>query len=269
MRTKHIQRYISLFCLSVYGSLIGWLPPLTVHDEEMFVPLHTEVSLNTAPSFGKTHFIFGYDQEKVIAPQPQVKRKKEVFPLTADGRISTVLFAPDQKICKKLVALIDHEKESIYIAAFMITDKRIAAALCRAHKRGVRVEVVVDPGCVQDRSNKIAMLYEEHIPIYIYYPQSKGLIRSLMHNKFVLFGNTIYNRSIVWTGSANFTCKADEINQENVVIIDDKNVYKRFAEQFNILKQRSERYEHSLVTNAELHERARQKTNGEIKTPQR
>lgn len=268
MRTRYILHYGSTLLISICTSItMGWLPPLTVHDEELFVPLKTEIALNTTSSFGKTHFIFGYDSEKPPAQESTTRRKKEVFPLTHDGRVCSVLFAPDQKICKKLVALINREQESIFIAAFMITDKRIAAALCRAHQRGVRVEVVVDAGCVQDRSNKISMLYEEHIPIYVYVPQSKGLIRSLMHDKFVLFGHTIYHRPLVWTGSANFTCKADEINQENIVVLDDKDVYKRFMEQFQRLKERSERYEHSLVTNAELHERVRQKTNGETTTP--
>lgn len=265
MRTTYLCRkcWLVFFCIHTIA-IAGWLPPLMLPDEELFVPLNPEVALNAPSSFGETHFIVGYDQavpEKQSGHMP----KKEVFPLTCDGHVCSALFAPDQKIGKKLKSLIDHEHETICVAAYMITDKRIAQALIAAHKRGVRVEVVVDPGCVQDRSNKIGMLYEAGITVYVYVAKSKGLIRSLMHDKFVLFGNNIYHRSIVWTGSANFTCKADEVNQENIVVLDDHLVYKRFVEQFGLLKQRSERYERSLITNAELHERAK-KMNDESTT---
>lgn len=257
-----IHTYRVLFTLLIsIPSTYGWLPPLTVHEEELFRPLRTEVTFNTTPAgFGSTHFIVGHTNQPVTQQNPTSPDKKEVFKLTPDNRICSVLFAPDQKICKKLIALIDRENEYICVAAYMITDKRIAAALCKAQKRGVRVEVVVDPGCLQDRSNKIAMLYEAGISVYVYTPPSKGIIRSLMHDKFVLFGNTIYHRPLIWTGSANFTCKADEINQENIVILDDKEIFKRFLNQFTILKKRSEQYAKSHVTNAELHERMYKKS---------
>ena len=259
----HIPKYLFIIAsLTASSPIYCWLPPLTVYEEELItpLPLHTDIAFNNAPSgFGTKHFIVGHNHEAASKQATSPSRKKEVFKLTADGRVCSVLFAPDQKICKKLIALIDHEKEKICIAAYMITDKRIAEALGRAQKRSVRVEVVVDPGCLQDRSNKIALLHEAHVPIYVYTPSSKGIIRSLMHDKFVLFANTIYQRAVIWTGSANFTCKADEINQENIVVLDDKELYKQYLNQFNLLKKRSERYEESLVTNAELHERVQKK----------
>ena len=53
-----------------------------------------------------------------------------------------------------------------------------------------------------------------------------------MHNKFAIIDDK------VWTGSFNWTISANRKNQENVVYNDEKDVYEKFLEQFEKLKQR-------------------------------
>ena len=57
---------------------------------------------------------------------------------------------------------------------------------------------------------------------------------SLMHNKFALFDNTIGNRPVFIYRIDNFTKRANERNQENVVILDNKNIIERYLRQFEI-----------------------------------
>jgi competence ComEA-like helix-hairpin-helix protein len=51
-----------------------------------------------------------------------------------------------------------------------------------------------------------------------------------MHNKFAVIDN-----KMVITGSYNWTASAGERNNENLLVIDDKNIIKEYQNQFNIL----------------------------------
>jgi phosphatidylserine/phosphatidylglycerophosphate/cardiolipin synthase-like enzyme len=74
---------------------------------------------------------------------------------------------------------------------------------------------------------------------------SKGV--SLMHHKFALFAKN-ENGPCTWTGSYNFTKAANNINQENVVIFSDKDIFDTFLEQFKRLKGRSYQYQHNKIS---------------------
>jgi cardiolipin hydrolase len=202
------------------------------------------------PSLGKTHFILG-------CPAPQTGICTEEMPpiermtvstaysgtllRTKDGRVCTALFAPDDKWYITLLSLIEHEQEAIRIAVYLLTDGRLAEALCAAHARGVVVEIVTDPSCANDKSNKLGMLCQAGIHVYVYTPADRGIMANLMHNKFALFAHSLYDRPIVWTGSANVTRSA-EFHQENILIVDDADVCAQYQRQFDILKKRAETY---------------------------
>jgi cardiolipin hydrolase len=202
-------------------------------------------SVHDSLSFGKTHFILGCQAlpavsyiEGKTSVEPSLQH--EVLPLTKDGRVCTAFFAPDDKWYKTLLSLIEQEKESIRIAVYLLTDKRLAQALCQARMRGVVVEVVTDPSCVNDKSNKLSMLCQAGIPVYVYVPADRGIMSNLMHHKFALFTHSLYERPLVWTGSANGTQSA-EFHQENILVVDDPEVCTQYKKQFERLKQRSKK----------------------------
>ncbi len=144
--------------------------------------------------------------------------------------------------------MINQEQRSIKIAIFSFTENKIAQALLEAQKRGVRVELIADNGCLRDRYNKLVLLCDHGLDIFVYNPSyTKGAIGSCMHHKFALFGKNIFNKSIIWTGSFNFTKAASQHNQENVIVLDDKPVIDKFTAQFKQLKTRSHRYGKSKV----------------------
>ena len=60
-----------------------------------------------------------------------------------------------------------------------------------------------------------------------------------MHNKFMLFSQTVDGKALVWTGSYNFTMSANEKNQENVVIIENEALSEAYTKSFERLKKRS------------------------------
>lgn len=207
-----------------------------------------EFSLDLPDDFGKTHFIVGYPAEALLKEQQKSKKKDslcdESFGLICDGKIKQVFFSPDDGIRNVLLYLIGQEKKSIRLTAFSFTDGDIAQALIDAMARGVNIELVVDPGFTQDRFTKITLLLENGLDVFVYDPdykknKKKAFYSSIMHHKFILFTKNILDKSIIWTGSFNFTKSAHQKNHENVIVLDDEHVIKKFEQHFELLKTRA------------------------------
>lgn len=149
-------------------------------------------------------------------------------------------FSPDDNIREKLITAIESEQCSIKIAIFTITDPKIAKALKKAFKRGIRIEILTDPTCLKDRFNKINFLSSKGIPVYVYnIAHNKTVTYSCMHHKFAIFECNRDNKRYVWTGSFNFTKSASDSNQENVVVIYKRATVDQFEQQFQKIKNRS------------------------------
>ena len=65
--------------------------------------------------------------------------------IVIDKSILSVYFSPtDSTIEKVIVPMIDNSRKYIYMPVFLITDKRLAAAIIKAKDRGVDVKIIVD-----------------------------------------------------------------------------------------------------------------------------
>lgn len=164
------------------------------------------------------------------------------------------LFVPDDPVKDILLGLIDSEQIFIYGALFRLSDKDIAQKLIEAHARGVKVRLVVDCTAFGDKYGKLNQLTRVGITIYTFnHPNST------MHNKFLLFGKTIYGKQLLWTGSANTTFSGVKRNEENVIIIENKDMYAAYMKKFNMLQKCSDKmkktrsytdsHEHELSNN--------------------
>jgi phosphatidylserine/phosphatidylglycerophosphate/cardiolipin synthase-like enzyme len=138
-----------------------------------------------------------------------------------------VFFSPDDHVASRLISLIDAEKESLAVAAYAFSHSKIATALCSAHARGVKVEVIVDPYSLTF-SSVLKKMTKAGIPVWIWKGEKTA---ALMHDKFCLFGDRA-----IWTGSFNFTNRADAANQENAILIHDKEIAKKFKLQFQKIR---------------------------------
>jgi phosphatidylserine/phosphatidylglycerophosphate/cardiolipin synthase-like enzyme len=148
---------------------------------------------------------------------------------------SQVLFSPKDKITNYLIKRINSSKKNIYIAVYMLTDKKIAQALVDAkNKRDLDVQVITDQTCLEYKHGKVDMLKNANIDVFVYKNNLKNKKRpsKLMHNKFAIFDN------ILWTGSFNWTVQANHQNKENVLLTDDPDILKKYKDQFELLKQR-------------------------------
>jgi phosphatidylserine/phosphatidylglycerophosphate/cardiolipin synthase-like enzyme len=168
---------------------------------------------------------------------PVVRLKKQL--INEKGEVAAAFFSPDDDLRTMLVSLINAENKRIRIAIYTLTDKTITQALLAAQRRWVTVECIVDRGYGNDMYSKVGQLAQAKVPIWVYQTAADDRSAALMHNKVALFDDSIDHKSIVWTGSYNFTVRASDRNQENVVILDNPAIFRRFGEQFELLKTRS------------------------------
>jgi phosphatidylserine/phosphatidylglycerophosphate/cardiolipin synthase-like enzyme len=103
--------------------------------------------------------------------------------------------------------------------------------LLEAHKRGVKVEVILDKSNLTEKYSSVNFLVNNGIPTRI------DAAHAIAHNKIMIIdGETVI------TGSFNFTRAAEEKNAENLLAIRDKNLAVRYAENWQEHAQHSEVY---------------------------
>src|SRR5579872_1734461 len=141
-----------------------------------------------------------------------------------------VYFSPEDQLADRLISLIAKEEKSIQIAVYCFTHQGIMNALTEAKKRGVDVEVIVDPYSMRNRP-AIGKLAKAGISIWIWEGRNRGERRALMHNKFALFGD-----GTLWSGSFNFTYDANKMHAENALVLKNSVVQERFRKKFEEIK---------------------------------
>ncbi len=144
------------------------------------------------------------------------------------GEVRTEVFFSPRGGCRDaIVNLIENSRESIDIAIYSFTSRKIAKALIDAHRRGVKVRVIIDEGNGKSRFCVGPLL--EKAGIEVRYKRGSG--GGLMHNKYA-----IYDGKVISTGSFNWTESAEKRNDENLVIIEnDSKLIKMYEKNFSKL----------------------------------
>lgn len=215
-----------------------------------FLPLFAE---ETSETLGKTHFIVGYTEDKKSAVAEAMADRPQIIPTThpdipynlvSNDCVRCAYFSPEDSVRSVLLYLIAQETKYIHVAMFNFTERKLAQALVDAHVRGVHVEVVVDQANIYSPYSKLSLLDQGGVKLFIYNARCiQKNVSSLMHNKFVVFGNNILGKSLVCTGSFNFTRAAHHSNQENVLVLDDAMVITKYGKKFEQLKECSDHYQ--------------------------
>jgi phosphatidylserine/phosphatidylglycerophosphate/cardiolipin synthase-like enzyme len=144
----------------------------------------------------------------IILPFMDICAPSHAAELTLRNTPVKVFFSPKGGCTEAITAEIDQAKTEILIQAYSFTSAPIAKALLNAHKRGVRVEAVLDKSQRRERYTSATFLSNAGIPTYI------DERHAIAHNKIM-----IIDGGIVITGSFNFTKAAEEKNAENLLII--------------------------------------------------
>jgi cardiolipin hydrolase len=139
--------------------------------------------------------------------------------LTTAPKDNETCFAPDEPCAFKLIKFIQTAKESLDIAIFDITDRRVATAIIEQSKNA-RVRLVLNKR-TKDTSGAYAMLKEAHLLARV------GKQRGIMHNKF-----TIVDGKRLETGSYNYSYGAANSNQENQLYLSTPSVVESYKARF-------------------------------------
>ncbi len=142
-----------------------------------------------------------------------------------------VCFSPHGGCTKAVIRAIEGAKSEVLVQAYSFTSAPIAKALLDAHKRGIKVEVVLDKSQRSERYTSATFLANGGIPTFI---DDK---HAIAHNKIM-----IIDRETVITGSFNFTKAAEEKNAENLLIIKSKELAGIYLKNWQEHKGHSESY---------------------------
>ncbi|MEN6318243.1 MAG: phospholipase D family protein [Syntrophaceae bacterium] len=126
---------------------------------------------------------------------------------------------------------VNNAKSEILVQAYSFTSGYIIKTLLNAHKRGVKVEAILDKSQRTERYTSATFMANAGVPTYI---DDK---HAIAHNKIM-----IIDRETVITGSFNFTKAAEEKNAENLLIIKNKDLAKEYLDNWYKHKEHSESY---------------------------
>jgi phosphatidylserine/phosphatidylglycerophosphate/cardiolipin synthase-like enzyme len=142
-----------------------------------------------------------------------------------------ICFSPNGGCTETILKEIRAAKDTVLVQAYWFTSAPIAKALVEAHKRGVKVEAVLDLSRAEIDNGQADVLVEGGVPTFL---DDKHVTA---HNKVI-----IVDGRVVITGSFNFTEQAETSNAENLMVIRDKAVADTFIANWKLHRGHSGRY---------------------------
>ena len=142
-----------------------------------------------------------------------------------------VAFSPRGGCTEAVVASLEKARATVRVQAYSFTSAPIAKALVDAHRRGVRVEVLLDKSQRSEKYSSADFVANAGIATLI------DARHAIAHNKVMV----IDGRTVI-TGSFNFTKAAEEHNAENLLVIQDAALAEKYAANWKAHAQHSEAY---------------------------
>jgi phosphatidylserine/phosphatidylglycerophosphate/cardiolipin synthase-like enzyme len=129
-----------------------------------------------------------------------------------------VYFSPNGGCTDAIARELDKAQSTVLVQAYSFTSYKIAKGLLDAHKRGVKVEIILDKSQKSDQYSSADFLANSGMSVKI------DSEHAIAHNKVM-----VINGVTVITGSFNFTKPAEENNAENLLMIHDKKLAERYT----------------------------------------
>lgn len=142
-----------------------------------------------------------------------------------------VFFSPHGGCTDAVVNALGQAKNTVFVQAYSFTSAPIAKALVDAHKRGVKIKVLLDKS---QRTEKYSSAdFVAHAGIWVAIDDK----HKIAHNKVM-----VIDSATVITGSFNFTKAAEEGNAENLLIIQSVELASKYIDNWNKHAAHSETY---------------------------
>ncbi|HVO67237.1 MAG TPA: phospholipase D family protein [Syntrophales bacterium] len=134
------------------------------------------------------------------------------LPLSGDVP-AEVYFSPNGGCTDAILNWILKSNSEILVQAYSFQSSSINQALLEAHKRGVKVQIILDKSERSEGFTPAAQLANAGIPIYL------DGIHAVANNRII-----IIDKEVVITGSFNFNKASEEMNAENLLILKSKDL---------------------------------------------
>ncbi len=142
-----------------------------------------------------------------------------------------VYFSPHGGCTEAIIKELNKARSTVLVQAYSFTSAPIAKALLNAHKRGIKVEVILDKSQRTDRYSSATFFSNAGISVKI------DAVHAIAHNKIMIIdGETVI------TGSFNFTKAAEANNAENLLVINDKKLASLYVKNWQKHERHSEVY---------------------------
>jgi phosphatidylserine/phosphatidylglycerophosphate/cardiolipin synthase-like enzyme len=145
--------------------------------------------------------------------------KKQKINKDNNSNVKAYFSPADDIILEQIIPLIEKANKYIYIPAFVITHQKFTESLIKAKNRGIDVKIILDATNTKEPS-QLTKLRAANIPVKTENYAGK------LHSKSILIDDTY-----LILGSMNFSFSGAKYNDENTLIIQDKNLtkfYKNF-----------------------------------------
>jgi len=145
------------------------------------------------------------------------------FPIVyVDGVRIDNCFSPDDRCESRLVNLVDSAQQSINFLIFSFTSDNLANGMLRQSERGVSVSGVFDKSqYFMNRGTEFAKLKAEGLNVQL------DENAYSMHHKVI-----IIDSQVVATGSYNFSYSAENLNDENLLLIYSPEIAMLYQEEY-------------------------------------
>jgi len=125
----------------------------------------------------------------------------------------SLLFSPEKDVSKLLFKLLQEASRSITISAFVLTDSSLIKILEQKKAQGLTILLILDKS--QAKSTFSIAKKSQNLAENIYIYRGKGKL----HHKFMLL-----DENILVTGSYNFSRNAARYNDENILVLKNREI---------------------------------------------
>jgi phosphatidylserine/phosphatidylglycerophosphate/cardiolipin synthase-like enzyme len=209
------NKFVILDRQDVWTGSMNFTVGSSYYDNNNFVHLRSsEIADNYLTEFNEMYVQDMFGRDVITStPHPQV--------LIGGSQIE-VYFSPDDGVAGHIVDLINEAQESIYFMAYSFTSDDIGLAIISRSENGILVVGVMDDSQVRSNTGtEFDRFIQAGLKVY------KDGNSGLMHNKVI-----IIDRKIVITGSYNFSRNAEINNDENVIVIHNPEIAKKYIQEF-------------------------------------
>ncbi len=151
-----------------------------------------------------------------------------------------VYFNPHGGAAKAIIEEIDAAKSAILVQAYSFDYLPIARALAAAKRRNVQVSVILDKDkTAEEKPAAVDLLVRSGISVRLDGEHHTA------HNKIL-----VIDGRVVITGSFNFTRHSEQDNAENLLVIRDKTLARKYAANWKDHAQHSKLFEAEGTSNS-------------------